>query len=132
MLLRFPYKKTLLIIWVCILRVTLNAVSQSPLRITIESVDTAYIKQPNSFTKFLRCTAPILANDCNSEQQIFNRTVVAYGRTIVASQSFEELLSIRMREAYVKCINDPYTEVYKGFSIFQFKPLLDLLKIMLV
>ena len=53
---------------------------------------------------------PILANDCNSEQQTFNRAVVAYGRTIVASKAFEELLSIRMREAYVKCINDPYYE----------------------
>ena len=58
--------------------------------------------------KILKFANPVFADDCTTEQQTFNRTVIAYGRTVVASKAFEDLLRRRMRERYGKCTGDSY------------------------
>ncbi len=86
-----------------------HAQQNKPLMISIESIDSSQQLPAAMLKKVLKSSSqPIFGSDCTPEQQTFNRTVVAYGRTVVASKIFEELLRKKMREAYGKCNGDPF------------------------
>jgi FG-GAP-like repeat len=89
----------------------LNGQNPIPLSVTIEDMDLSVLNKKDQTKwqpKILKFSEPVFASDCTPEQQTFNRTVIAYGRTVVASKGFEDLLRRRMREAYGKCTGDPF------------------------
>lgn len=109
---KYEIKKRIFFLLVCLVMFPLFAKTQEPipLSITIEEFDSTIIDVSKIQKRALKFSQPIFGGDCTPEQQTFNRTVLTYGRTVVASKAFEELLRKKMREAYGKCTGDPYYE----------------------